>query len=601
MGMRIHQLPSAIANQIAAGEVIERPASVVKELLENSLDAGASSISIEIGYGGLNQIKISDNGTGIVAEDLPLAIAAHATSKITRLDDLYAIDSMGFRGEALASIASVAKITISSKPAAQEHAMMLRMQGADYSISPCARSNGTSIDVVDIFFNAPVRKRFLKSEKLEFQAIETVVKRFALSAPDVALTLKHNGKEVLTLPPAHGERGQLMRVSKIFGSSFMRDAIYLEAETGNMRLSGWLSGPDFQRSQNDRQWVYINQRMVKDKLINHALKQAYDGLLHPGRFPACLLYFTINTAEVDVNVHPTKHEVRFQQPRLVHDFFTSHMQRALTAKISKNETQEYESVLDVSLPPGNDVCEPFSYLNYLETHATSEHPVRIGTQDKTHSSVAAIKNHPEYEFNPYSARDTRLCGEERKALWSADAGYNSEVDMPWVILNKQYFLVVIKQTPFFVDALGLQSQRIQRQLEQQVLPLASRPLLVPVNYSMPEQLTFAPDELKTCLGQLGLNVECTKTDQLMVRSIPVIVPYLDLHLFLESVFRLADLQMNQLIELLSQAQLIEPRLLSSEDRSVLNQLLLEFLNDEMKFRGLLKALTIDDCRMLLHV
>lgn len=599
--MRIHQLPSAIANQIAAGEVIERPASVVKELLENSLDAGATSISIEIGYGGLNQIKISDNGTGIVAEDLPLAIAAHATSKITRLDDLYAIDSMGFRGEALASIASVAKITISSKPAAQEHAMMLRMQGADYTISPCARSNGTSIDVVDIFFNAPVRKRFLKSEKLEFQAIETVVKRFALSAPEVAITLKHNGKEVFTLPPAHGERGQLMRVSKIFGSSFMRDAIFLEAEAGDMRLSGWLSGPDFQRSQNDRQWVYINQRMVKDKLINHALKQAYDGLLHPGRFPACLLYFTINTAEVDVNVHPTKHEVRFQQPRLVHDFFTSHMQRALTAKVSKNDTQEYELAEDHSLSSGKDLCEPFSYLNYLDTHATNEHPVHASLQNKAHSSVAAIKNHPEYEYNSYSARDTRLCGEERKALWTADSGYNPDVDMPWVILNKQYFLVFIKQTPFFVDALGLQQRRIQRQLEQQALPLASRPLLVPVNYFMPGQLTFKPDELKACLGQLGLNIEYTKTDQFMVRSIPIIVPYLDLHLFLESVFRLEHLQMNQLIELLSQAQLIEPRLFSSEERSVLNQLLLESLTDEMKYRGLLKALTIDDCRVLLHV
>ncbi len=200
MGLRIQQLPPLVANQIAAGEVIERPASVVKELLENALDAKADAITIEIGYGGLNQIKISDNGVGIIAEDLPLAIAAHATSKIKVLNDLYAIDSMGFRGEALASITSIAKVTISSKPAEQGTAMMLRVQGAQTVISPCARTQGTTIEVTDLFFNAPVRKRFLKSEKLEFQAIETVVKRFALSAPNISLTLKHNGKQVLLLP-----------------------------------------------------------------------------------------------------------------------------------------------------------------------------------------------------------------------------------------------------------------------------------------------------------------------------------------------------------------------------------------------------------------
>lgn len=319
--MRIHQLPSLIANQIAAGEVIERPASVVKELLENSLDAGSDAIMIEIGYGGLNQIKISDNGIGIVADDLPLAIAAHATSKISTLNDLYAIESMGFRGEALASIASVAKVTISSKPETQDTAMSLRVQGTEMSITPCARNQGTTIDVVDLFFNAPVRKRFLKGEKLEFQAIETVVKRFALSAPGIALTLKHNGKQILALPPAINEQTRLTRMTRIMGSKFMKNAIYLDVERGAMRLYGWISDTGFQRSQNDRQWVYINQRMVKDKLITHAIKQAYDDLLYPGRFPACVLYFSIEHGEVDVNVHPTKHEVRFQQPRLVHVFF----------------------------------------------------------------------------------------------------------------------------------------------------------------------------------------------------------------------------------------------------------------------------------------
>ena len=196
---RIHLLPASVANQIAAGEVIERPASVVKELLENALDAGASIISIDIGFGGLNQVKISDNGSGMFADDLPLAVAAHATSKIDKLNDLYAINSMGFRGEALASIASVSRLSLYSRPADQPHAMMLRVDGEAVTLAPCARSQGTTIDVRDIFFNAPVRKKFLKTERSEYLAIESVVKRFALSAPEVALTLNHNDKQTLDL------------------------------------------------------------------------------------------------------------------------------------------------------------------------------------------------------------------------------------------------------------------------------------------------------------------------------------------------------------------------------------------------------------------
>jgi len=326
---RIYQLPAALANQIAAGEVIERPASVVKELLENTWDAQASLVTIDIGYGGLNAIKISDNGMGILADDLPLAIAPHATSKIRQLDDLYAIDSMGFRGEALASIASIAKVTISSKPATQAHAMQLRLQDGHIEVHPCARSEGTTVEVLDIFYNAPVRKRFLKSEKLEFQAIETIVKRFALSAQTMEILLKHNDKQILHLPAASNEKAMLARVNKLLGSGFSKEALRLDFEKAGLHLQGWLSGPQDQRSQNDRVWVYINKRMVKDKLIHHAIRQAYEGLLYPGRFPSCLLYLTIDTKEVDVNVHPTKHEVRFQQPRLVHDFLRAALSSAL--------------------------------------------------------------------------------------------------------------------------------------------------------------------------------------------------------------------------------------------------------------------------------
>jgi DNA mismatch repair protein MutL len=419
MGVRIHQLPPVIANQIAAGEVIERPASVVKELLENALDAGASSVAVEVGFGGLNQIKVSDNGQGIIAEDLPLALAAHATSKISTLDDLYAIDSMGFRGEALASIASIAKVSISSKPKEQEHAMQVQAQDGEISLFPCARSTGTTVDVSDLFYNAPVRKRFLKSEKLEFQAIETVVKRFALSAPHLHISLKHNGKMVLSLPAACSEEDKRLRLIKLFGTRFMQDAQSIDVSREGMRLQGWLSGSEYQRSQNDRQWVYINQRMVRDKLIHHALKQAYEALLYPGRFPACLLYLTMNSNEVDVNVHPTKHEVRFQQPRMVHDFITSALARALEGR--------------------------------------SEH-----SPGSVHEAPAAYHQ------------------SKKTSMHSHD--FFQESHERWIVLNNRFVLMRLQEVLYVVDVKKLHADWLQEQLLKASFPLASRPLLVPLTF-----------------------------------------------------------------------------------------------------------------------
>lgn len=542
--MRIRQLPPLIANQIAAGEVIERPASVVKELLENSFDAGATAITVETSYGGLNQIKISDNGVGIVAEDLPLAIAPHATSKINSLDDLYAIDSMGFRGEALASIASVAKVSISSKPAQQETAMMLRVSGTEITCSPCARAVGTTVDVVDLFFNAPVRKRFLKSEKLEFQAIETVVKRFALSAPKIALTLKHNGKQVFYLPAVTSEQSLLSRMTRILGSAFVQDAIYLDVDHGSMKLCGWISGIKFQRSQSDRLWVYVNERMVKDKLIHHALKQAYDGLLHPGRFPACVLYFTINHAEVDVNVHPTKHEVRFQQPRLIFDFFTSQLAVALDTQKKRN----HETVGELNIPANHakKICEPYPKLTLISENINS-------------------------------------------------------LEQPWVILNNHYILVFIHQQPYLVNLIALQQFKIQQQLSELSFPLASRPLLVPIRYSLPPQNTVNFPNFIQCLCQLGIHIEPFSDQEVLIRSIPLCMPYLDLRLFLETVIAQEVLHSSKLVELMIQAQVVDPRLLSHEEKMELNELLLNVHAEKNKETGLFRALTVDDCRNLLDV
>lgn len=329
--MRIHTLSAHVANQIAAGEVIERPASVVKELLENALDAGAQTIHIDIGFGGLNQIKISDDGQGIVAEDLPLAIAAHATSKLQSLDDLSAIQSMGFRGEALASIASVARVSIQSCAAHQTEAMGLESDEAGIRLVPCARSQGTTIDVCDLFFNAPVRKKFLKTERQEYQAIEALVKRIAFCETNLALTLSHNGQLRLNLPAAGSASARRVRLTKLLGKAFVDDAQSLDVTRGTMRLHGWTTGAVYGRSQQDKLWFYINHRWVRDKLVLHAVKQAYESVLPPGRYPGCVLFLTLPADEVDVNVHPTKHEVRFCDGREVHDFIRSAITEVLAS------------------------------------------------------------------------------------------------------------------------------------------------------------------------------------------------------------------------------------------------------------------------------
>ncbi|CAM2915252.1 DNA mismatch repair endonuclease MutL [Legionella worsleiensis] len=574
--MRIHQLPAVIANQIAAGEVIERPASVVKELLENAFDAGANSITVEIGYGGLNQIKVSDNGMGIVAEDLPLAVAAHATSKIAKLDDLYAIDSMGFRGEALASISSIAKMTISSRPAEQDHAMMLRIQGDDISISPCARGVGTTIDVVDLFFNAPVRKKFLKGEKIEFQAIETVVKRFALSAPTIAITLKHNNKLVLSLPPALNEQAKLTRLTKIFGSAFMKDAIYLNVDMAGMSLQGWVSGPGYQRSQNDRQWVYINQRMVKDKLINHALKQSYDGHLHPGRFPACLLYFSLAAADVDVNVHPTKHEVRFQQPRLIHDFFVAHLSKALGAANLASDV-DYTRAADPVSGRNSELGEPVSY------------PSDYGLTT-SYADLAAISR-----LN--TASELPLFGKNK----SSGLGGVTPTDASWIVLNNQFLFVFFNEQPYIVDGVALYQKWVCHQLDHANLPLQCRPLLVPLNYSVPKGFALNQVELKQQLAQLGIQVEMFSEDTVRVQTVPVILPYLDLNQLLQSIFALHVMDSNTLVALISKSQSFDLKYFTQDERMELNHFLFNSQNQDFGSQGTFKALTVNDCRKLLHV
>ena len=328
--MPIQQLPSHLINQIAAGEVVERPASVVKELVENSLDAGASSVHVDIVAGGQKLIRIRDNGAGIPKDEISLALSRHATSKISSLDDLEAVVSLGFRGEALPSIASVARLTLCSKVSDDESAWQVDVDNGKVSDPmPAAHPNGTSIEVHDLFFNTPARRRFLRTERTEFGHIEKWIRRLALSRPDVAFTLTHNRRTVLQLAAATSESERLNRISKVCGEAFADQAIYLEHATEGIALSGWVGLPTFNRSQPDMQYWFVNGRSISDKTLSHAARHAYRDVLFHGRYPAYVLGLTMDPKGVDANAHPAKHEVRFRDGRRVHGVVSQAVEVAL--------------------------------------------------------------------------------------------------------------------------------------------------------------------------------------------------------------------------------------------------------------------------------
>ncbi len=329
--MKIHRLDPLLANQIAAGEVVERPSAVVKECLENSLDAGATELDIVIEKGGMGLIKIRDNGSGISKEDLPLALCRHATSKIASVEDLENVASLGFRGEALASVSAVSRFTLISAVAGASSGWQIHSDGQvdNLEIAPAAHPVGTTIEVRDLFFNTPARRKFLRVDKTEFSHIETVVKRILLSRFDIAITLTHNQKTVLQCKVAETLAQKEARVASICGEEFMQQALAIDIEAAGLRLWGWVGLPTFSRSQTDKQYFYVNGRVVRDKLLTHAIRQAYQDVLMHGRHSVVVLFLELDPFGVDVNVHPTKHEVRFRESRLVHDFIRRSVQRAI--------------------------------------------------------------------------------------------------------------------------------------------------------------------------------------------------------------------------------------------------------------------------------
>lgn len=518
--MTIAILPARLANQIAAGEVVERPASVIKELIENSLDAGATTINIDVDKGGVKRIRIADNGKGIVKDELMLALSRHATSKIKNLADLEAIDSLGFRGEALASISSVSRLTLTSKPQDQEAAWQAYSEGRDMQVTvkPAAHPNGTTIEVLDLFFNTPARRKFLRTEKTEFAHIDEVVRRIALARFDVAFVLTHNSKVVRQYRIASDKAGYAKRVAMVCGQKFIEHAIEIDCPHDNMKFSGWLAKPSFSRSQNDLCYSYVNGRMMRDKLINHAIRQAYADLLPKDTYPAFVLFLELDYREVDVNVHPAKHEVRFHQSRYVHDFIYSVCHKALLA----DNTYEEQFLVDDTLDPSvqnefpqhdkkmntvNDNVGVFAaqqtnqesgssrhqryeradYIKPLEqvSHQAYQH---IGAQTSPAyaakaDNIESLKNYREL-ITPLQGERAESSGSEAPSITSAVPGYQGDNSFFLSVENDAFGLFKqneqLKLLSLISMSTEIQSELILKNWQQRENGLVSQPLLLPV-------------------------------------------------------------------------------------------------------------------------
>ncbi|QTL35878.1 DNA mismatch repair endonuclease MutL [Pseudoalteromonas viridis] len=396
--MSIEILPARLANQIAAGEVVERPASVVKELVENSIDAGATRIQIDIERGGHKLIRIRDNGAGIVKDELTLALSRHATSKLKTLDDLECISSLGFRGEALASISSVSRLTLSSKPADQETAWQAFAEGRDMTvqIQPTAHPDGTTIEVKDLFFNTPARRKFLRTEKTEFSHIDELIKRIALSRFDLALTLTHNQK-VIRQFRARPDPYSVERVAQVAGKVFAQQASFVESGHDGLKLYGWVLPVG---CSNQTQYTYVNGRMMRDKLILHAIRQAFEETAGAVDTPGFVIYLELDPTQVDVNVHPAKHEVRFHQARLIHDFIVQAVKQVVLSErpelpLSDSGTSDVAHSSAQSGPAAAPMAEPVSEqftLQDARQHQAYRSPLQSEydtVQDSAYTPVCA--------------------------------------------------------------------------------------------------------------------------------------------------------------------------------------------------------------------
>jgi len=538
--MTIEILPARLANQIAAGEVVERPASVIKELVENSLDANATTIKIDIEKGGIKRIRISDNGDGIEKEELTLALSRHATSKIKNLNDLEGISSLGFRGEALASISSVSRLTLTSKPQGQDAAWQACAEGRDMKVEvlPAAHPNGTTIDVKDLFFNTPARRKFMRTEKTEFTHIEEVVKRIALARLDITFILTHNEKVIRQYRGAKDKSQYGKRVAQICGQRFIENALEVDCQHDNLHFSGWLAKPSFARNQNDLCYSYVNGRMMKDKLINHAIRQAYADLLPKDTYPAFVLFLELDYREVDVNVHPAKHEVRFHQGRYIHDFIVSVCQRALAEQIELSQPaheQHNSDQVNNSLDIHRETIqqEQQEYIKPL-TSVNSPEAQRYASSSPSYQSrqvsERAVQNY-QHLITPSTQEDETVEGP--KILINNEIIVTHSVGQPCLVniikvVESKYAVILIKEKLRLLSlSLLEQNLHVHDLRSRWQKGFVSQPLLLPLKLSLDSgQITFVKQHL-TQFEKCGVVLNVVNNSSLQIRQFPALLRHKD--------------------------------------------------------------------------
>lgn len=496
----IHILSPRLANQIAAGEVVERPASVVKELVENALDAGSTQIDIECEAGGIGRIRIRDNGSGIRADELPLALSRHATSKIFDLDDLEAVGTLGFRGEALASIASVSRLDLLSAVEG-ESGSKVSVEGREMEplIEVSAHPRGTTVDVRDLFFNTPARRKFLKTEKTEFGHIDTVVSRQALSRFDVGFRLVHQGRVTRQLPPALSENAQSERVANLFGRGFIDAALPVDSTAIGLRLKGWACRATFNRAQADCQYVFVNGRIVRDRLLSHALRQAYRDVLFHGRHPCYLLYLELDPAQVDVNVHPTKHEVRFRDSRLIYDFLRCSVLRVLADDRPDQVLEQDRSSRETSTDQQSVASHYQTDIRFREHADISNGFDMLSQLTRPSQSIAPTEDSGEADIPPMGYALAQLHG--------------------------VYILSQTRDGMIIVD-MHAAHERITYEALKQALDergLVSQPLLIPIAVHVSQREASLVEEANDLFEQFGLGVQRVGPETIRIEHVPAIL------------------------------------------------------------------------------
>jgi len=557
----IRLLSPRLANQIAAGEVVERPASVVKELVENALDAAANRVDVDVEQGGVKLIRVRDDGGGIEEDDLPLALSRHATSKIASLDDLEAVASLGFRGEALASISSVSRLTLTSRTESQEAASRVEVEGRemDARISPAAHPVGTTVEVRDLFFNTPARRKFLRTEKTEFNHVEECVRRQALSRFDAGFTLRHNQRVVQSLRPAESALDRERRIGALCGQQFIDNAVVIDAEATGLRLWGWVALPTFSRSQADLQYFFVNGRVIRDRLVAHAVRQAYRDVLYNNRHPAFVLYLEVDPATVDVNVHPTKHEVRFRDGRLVHDFIFRTLHKAL-ADVRPDD--HFRGAVAQSF--GREASAPAH-----EPASAAGVPAGASWNGQPSAANYPYSSGPGAGFGGQSQPQQEWHASDQMAFYqSLNAGGGSEGQQPipssegvatpmptppvdsdqepplgYAIaqLHGIYILAQGRAGLIVVDMHAAHErityERMKRALAEQ--DLKSQPLLVPLSLAVSQKEAGLTESHGEELQKLGLQIERIGPETLAVRQVPALLRGADTEQLVRDV--LADL------------------------------------------------------------